>query len=73
MVDAFFEWFGGYTPVEMLEQLQISRSDLMSDLNRFAPTVLAVLKESGDLERLLRSHLEPFYYSAEVSAVLKDA
>lgn len=73
VVDAFFEWFGGYTPVEMLEQLQISRADLMSDLNKFAPTVLAVLKESGDLERLLRSHLEPFYYSAEVSAMLKDA
>ena len=70
VVDAFFERFGGYTPTELLDELDLSRADLVADLVRLAPGLLDVLRESGDLERIIRAQLEPFYASAEVQALL---
>lgn len=70
VVEAFFDRFGGYTPTELLDELDIDRADLVADLVRMAPRVVDALRESGDLERLLRTHLEPFYASAEVRAIL---
>ena len=68
--EAFFERFGAYTPAELLAELELSREDLVADLVRIAPPVVEALRESGDLERLLRAQLEPFYTSAEVRALL---
>jgi len=73
VVDAFFDRFGGYTPAELLDELDLDRDELVADLVRLAPRVVDALRESGDLERLLRARLEPFYDSAEVSALLDDA
>ncbi|MCW2849998.1 MAG: hypothetical protein JWR90_3972, partial [Marmoricola sp.] len=70
VVDAFFDRFGGYTPTELLDQLDLGREDLVADLVRIAPGVLDALRESGDLERLIRAELEPFYSSAETIALL---
>ncbi|WP_183093835.1 hypothetical protein [Nocardioides stalactiti] len=70
LVDGFFDRFGGYTPTELLEQLDLDRKDLRDDVAKAAPTLLAVLDESGDLERLLRARLAPFYDSPEVSDLL---
>ena len=70
IVDAFFDRFGGYTPTELLDELDLSREDLVADLVRIAPSVVAALQESGDLERFARAQLEPFYASPEVSALL---
>jgi hypothetical protein len=70
VVEGFFERFGGYTPTELLVELDLSREDLVADLVRAAPPVVDALRESGDLERILRGHLEPFYASAEVAALL---
>ncbi|MFZ1287950.1 MAG: hypothetical protein WAR57_13040 [Candidatus Phosphoribacter sp.] len=70
IVEAFFEWFGGYTPTELLDELQLSRADLVDDLVRLAPWVVQALRDSGDLERMVRAQLEPFYASAEVKALL---
>jgi hypothetical protein len=70
IVDAFFDRFGGYTPTELLDELDLSRDDLVADLVRIAPGAVGALRESGDLERLLRAQLEPFYASAEVRALL---
>ncbi len=70
IVDGFFDRFGGYTPAELLDQLDLTREDLVADLVRAAPPVVGALRESGDLERLLRAQLEPFYTSAEVTRVL---
>lgn len=70
-VAAFVDRFGGYTAAELLEQLDLRPEDLVEDAVRLAPPVLAALQESGDLERLLRSRLEPFYASAEVAALLE--
>jgi hypothetical protein len=70
IVDAFFDRFGGYTPTELLGELDLDREDLVDDLVRLAPGVVDALRESGELERMLRAELEPFYSSAEVVALL---
>jgi hypothetical protein len=70
VVDAFFDRFGGYTPVELLAELDLDRDDLIADLVRLAPGVVDALRESGELERILRAQLEPFYASPEVQALL---
>jgi hypothetical protein len=70
VVDAFFERFGGYTPTELLDELDLGREDLVADLVRIAPAVVDALRESGDLQRLLRARLEPFYASAAVRDLL---
>lgn len=71
VVDGFFDRFGGYTPTEMLEELDLSRADLVADLVLLAPLAVGALRDSGDLERLLRAQLEPFFTSAEVRALLR--
>jgi hypothetical protein len=70
VVDAFFDRFGAHTPTALLDELGLSRDDLVADLVRIAPRVLDAVQESGDLERMLRAQLEPFYSSDEVSALL---
>jgi hypothetical protein len=70
VVEAFFDRFGGYTPTELLAELEISRDDVVSDLVLLAPSVVGALRETGDLERLVRAELEPFYASPEVQALL---
>jgi hypothetical protein len=70
IVDAFFERFGGYTPTELLDELDLSREDLVADLVRMAPGAVDALRESGELERMLRAQLEPFYTSTEVTDLL---
>ena len=70
IVDAFFERFGGHTATELLDELDISRKDIVADLVRIAPDVVDALRESGDLERMVRAELEPFYTSPEVTALL---
>ncbi len=69
-VDRFFDGFGGYTPTELLAQLDLDRDDLVADLVRLAPGVVESLAESGDLERLLRAELAPFYRSEAVAQLL---
>jgi hypothetical protein len=73
VVDAFFDRFGGYSPTELLAELDLSRDDLVADLVRIAPAVVDALRDSGDLERVLRAELEPFYESGEVTGILGGA
>ena len=70
VVEGFFDRFGGYTPTELLDELDLSRADVVADLVRIAPGAVGALRETGDLERILRAQLEPFYSSAEVTALL---
>lgn len=69
-VDGFIEAFGGYTPTELLVELDLDRADLVADVVRFAPGVIGSLVESGDLEQLLRAELAPFYGSDAAAALL---
>jgi len=70
IVDAFFDRFGGHTPTMLLDELDLSREDIVADLVRIAPSAVDALRESGDLERMVRAELEPFYTSPEVIALL---
>ncbi|MET0822593.1 MAG: hypothetical protein ABWY58_16650 [Aeromicrobium sp.] len=70
VVDGFFEAFGGYTPLELLHELGLDRDDLVADAVRFAPGIVGMLAESGELERLVRAELAPFYASDEVMRLL---
>jgi hypothetical protein len=70
IVEGFFERFGAHTPTGLLDELEISREDVLADLVRIAPGAVAALRETGDLERMVRAQLEPFYTSPEVVALL---
>lgn len=70
VVEAFFDRFGDCTPTELLDELGLSREDVVADLVRLAPAVVDALCDTGDLERIVRARLEPFYSSPEVAALL---
>lgn len=70
VVDAFFERFGGYSPAELLDELDLERADVVAEVARVAPPVVDALRESGELERIIRAQLAPFYASAEVTTLL---
>lgn len=70
VVDGFLDAFGGYTPGELLAELELDRAQVVADLVRFAPPVVDALRESGALEQLVRAELAPFYESAEVAEIL---
>lgn len=70
VVAGFFDRFGGSTPTELLAELGLSREELVADLVRLAPQVVDALRETGDLERIVRAELEPFYASTEAAALL---
>ncbi|MGB2701674.1 MAG: hypothetical protein WBC31_15030, partial [Candidatus Phosphoribacter baldrii] len=70
LVDGFFEWFGGYTLVELLDALDLCSADVVDHLALLTPRLVAALRDSGDLERLLRAHLEPFFTSPDVVELL---
>jgi hypothetical protein len=70
VVDGVFDRFGGCTPTELLDELDLSREDLVADVVRMAPPVLEALRETGGLEQILRGHLEPFFASPEVAELL---
>lgn len=71
VVDGFFERFGGYTPGELLAELELDRAVLVADLVRLAPSVVGGLVESGALESMLRAELAPFYESEAVAGLLQ--
>ncbi|MEO7129792.1 MAG: hypothetical protein ABIZ07_00250 [Dermatophilaceae bacterium] len=70
LVDGFFDRFGGYTPAELLDEFDLTHEDLVEDVVRLAPAAVGALRVTGDLERLLRAQLEPFFTSAEVAELL---
>jgi hypothetical protein len=69
-VAAFFARFGDLTATELLDELGLARADLVDDVVALAPGIVAAARESGDLERIVRSQLEPFYASPEVIELL---
>jgi hypothetical protein len=73
VVDGFFDRFGGYSPTELLKELDLDRAEIVADLVRIAPGAVGALRETGDLERIVRAELEPFYASPEIVALLDGA
>ncbi|EFQ83090.1 hypothetical protein HMPREF0063_12299 [Aeromicrobium marinum DSM 15272] len=69
-VARFFDSFGGYTPAELLVELELDRAELVDWAVRLAPGIAGSMIESGELEQLLRAELGPFYASDEVARLL---
>lgn len=72
-IDFFFDKYGDSTLRALLEEMGVSRADLVEEALRFGPPVIEVLRENGMLATFFRRRLEPFYSSPEVLALLESA
>lgn len=72
LVDAFFATYGDHPATTLLDDLAITRDDLVAQATAIVPGLLEAADASGDLDRLIRARLAPFFDSAEVAAILKD-
>jgi hypothetical protein len=70
LVDAFFATYGEAPVATLIEELAITRADLVAQACAIVPGLLASVHESGELETLLRSRLAPFFSSPAVAAIL---
>jgi hypothetical protein len=71
LIDGFFATYGAHPVTTLLDELAITRDDLVGHAAVLAPRVLKAARDSGELERLLRDRLEPFFSSPEVVALLE--
>jgi hypothetical protein len=71
-VDFFFDKYTDATLLELIEEFGVGRSDILEEAHRFAPPILAVLRERGLTAAFLRRRLEPFFASPETLALLGD-
>jgi hypothetical protein len=72
VVTAFWGVYGEHPASELLVDLGIDRDAAVREGTRTAVAALAAAHGNGDLERILRERLAPFYASAEVAAILAD-
>jgi hypothetical protein len=72
LVEAFWEIYGEHPVSALATDLGLERPVVVEQATRMAAIVVGIADDSGDLERLLRARLEPFYASPEVAAILAD-
>ncbi len=70
MVDYFFQKYSEGDLSVLLDDLAITEDEIMNEAKRFAPQLINTLKESGQLEGLIRRRFERFYTSDEALSVL---
>ena len=70
LVDGFFSVYGEHPVAALIEDLDLTRDDLVEQATAIVPRALAAAHGSGELEPLLRKRLEPFFNSPEVAAIL---
>jgi hypothetical protein len=70
LVDAFYATYGETPVTTLLEELDVTRDDVVRHAGAIVPGLLATAYSSGELERLVRGRLEPFFTSPEVAAIL---
>lgn len=71
-IEAFFQRYGDVTLDVLLEEVGIKRDMVLADALRFAPPVLKTLHQKALLEPFIRRHLEDFYTSEPVQAILAN-
>lgn len=69
-IETIFDRYGDASLSELLADLGITRDMLLAEARQYAGPVLAVLREHGILEALIRQQLTPFYRSPELAAAL---
>lgn len=72
LVDGFFTVYGEHPAATLVTDLGLEPADLVGVARAGLPPLLAAAVATGEVERLLRARLEPFYASAEVAAILGD-
>jgi hypothetical protein len=70
MVDYFFDKYSEGDLGILLDDLTITQELVVTEADRFAPQIINTLKESGQLEGLIRRRLERFYTSEEALSAL---
>lgn len=70
MVDGFFAVYGTEPVTTLVDDLGITRDELLAQATALLPGAVAKVVESGEAERLIRVRLAPFYASPEVAAIL---
>ena len=70
LVDGFFGVYGDSPVSELIGDLDLTRDELVEHASAVVPRLLEAARDSGDLERLARERLEPFFSSPEVAAIL---
>ncbi|MFC0313487.1 hypothetical protein ACFQNE_04710 [Gordonia phosphorivorans] len=69
-IDGFFATYADHPAAVLIEDIDLTRDDLVERAVAMGPTLLAAAAASGELERIVRDHLAPFYASPEVAAIL---
>jgi len=70
MVDYFFDKYSEGDLGILLDDLTITQELVVTEAERFAPQIINTLKESGQLEGLIRRRFERFYTSDEALSAL---
>ena len=71
VVAGLWATYGELPVATLLEDLDLTRDDLVARAQVLVPRVLTAALESGDLERIVRAQLAPFYESQEFAAALE--
>lgn len=69
-IDGFFAIYGDLPAAEILDDLDLTRDIVVEYAVAAAPRAIAAIHGSGELDRIVRDRLAPFYTSPEVLAIL---
>lgn len=72
LVEAFWRIYGDHPAAAFADDLGLDRDAVISEASRLAAVAVAAAHGNGDLERLVRERLAPFYASPEVAAILGE-
>lgn len=72
LVDAFWRIYGDHPATAFATDLGLDHDALIAQATSMATVAVTVAHENGDLERLVRERLAPFYASPEVAAILDE-
>lgn len=70
-VKVFFERFAERDLASLLADFGFGRDEVVADVVRLAPPLIAAAKADGTMAALLRERLAPFFHSPEVAKILK--
>lgn len=73
LVDAFWRIYGDHPASAFAADLGLDRKAVIGQATGIAAVAVAAAHGNGDLERLVRERLAPFYASPEVAAILASS
>jgi hypothetical protein len=70
-VAVFFEIYSAYTLADLLDEIGVTRDDMIEEALRFAPRAIAVVQRNGMLDGFVRRQFTGFVESEQVRELLK--